>query len=87
TTADAGRNLTLNSGRDALLQGAQVSGESVKADIGRDLLIASEQDRDHYDIKQTGSSVGGSVIGGAGIGGAGIGGSASLSGSRDKMNS
>ncbi|MBK0000013.1 hemagglutinin repeat-containing protein [Erwinia sp. S38] len=82
TTADAGRNLTLNSGRDALLQGAQVSGESVKADIGRDLLIASEQDRDHYDMKQTGSSVGGSVIGGAGIGG-----SASLSGSRDKMNS
>ncbi|MCW1877825.1 hemagglutinin repeat-containing protein [Erwinia sp. INIA-01] len=82
TTADAGRNLTLNSGRDALLQGAQVSGKSVKADIGRDLLIASEQDRDHYDMKQTGSSVGGSVIGGAGIGG-----SASLSGSRDKMNS
>ena len=82
TTADAGRNLTLNSGRDALLQGAQVSGESVKADIGRNLLIASEQDRDRYDMKQTGSSVGGSVIFGAGIGG-----SASLSGSRDKMNS
>jgi len=82
TTADAGRTLTLNSGRDALLQGAQVSGESIKADIGRNLLIASEQDRDRYDMKQTGSSVGGSVIFGAGIGG-----SASLSGSRDKMNS
>ncbi|MEJ4044317.1 two-partner secretion domain-containing protein [Erwinia sp. SLM-02] len=82
TTADAGRNLTLNSGHDTVLQGAQVSGDSVKADIGHNLQIASEQDRDHYDMKQTGSSVGGSVIGGMGIGG-----SASLSGSRDRMNS
>ncbi|MFG1172494.1 hemagglutinin repeat-containing protein [Erwiniaceae bacterium CAU 1747] len=82
TTADAGRTVTVTSGRDTLLQGAQVSGETIKAEVGHNLLIASEQDRDHYEMKQSSSSAGGSLIAGAGTGG-----SASVSASRDKMNS
>nr|WP_232282109.1 hemagglutinin repeat-containing protein [Yersinia enterocolitica] len=34
------------------MQGAQVSGETVKADVGRDLLLQSQQDSDRYDSKQ-----------------------------------
>ncbi|NIL29062.1 hypothetical protein HB980_21290, partial [Yersinia massiliensis] len=36
TTVNAGNLINLTSGRDALLQGAQVSGETVKMDVGRD---------------------------------------------------
>ena len=46
------------SGRDTLLQGAQVSGEKVKADVGRNLTLASEQDSDRYDSKQQSVSAG-----------------------------
>ncbi|WP_326492161.1 hemagglutinin repeat-containing protein [Aeromonas jandaei] len=35
TTLTAGDTLTLKSGRDSTLLGAQVSGDKVKADIGR----------------------------------------------------
>lgn len=41
TTVDAGNRVTINTGRDATIAGAQVSGETVVADIGRDLTIAS----------------------------------------------
>ncbi|EOZ3155972.1 hemagglutinin repeat-containing protein, partial [Yersinia enterocolitica] len=41
------------------MQGAQVSGETVKADVGRDLLLQSQQDSDRYDSKQQDASVGG----------------------------
>ncbi|QCT20231.1 hypothetical protein FEM41_11510 [Jejubacter calystegiae] len=82
TTVDAGRQVSLSSGRDTLLQGAQVSGESIKAEVGRNLTMRSEQDSDRYDMKQSSSSAGASVTWGAGASG-----SASVSASRDKMHS
>ncbi|MDR7344207.1 filamentous hemagglutinin [Pantoea alhagi] len=60
TTLDSGGNVALNSGRDATLNGAQVTGNNVTADIGRDLLIRSQQDSDRYDSKQTSFGAGGS---------------------------
>ncbi|HHT0188780.1 TPA: hemagglutinin repeat-containing protein, partial [Raoultella planticola] len=60
TTVDAGNRLTLNSGRDTTLTGAQVSGDTVIADIGRNLTLTSEQDSDRYDSKQQNASAGGS---------------------------
>ncbi|MEM6051231.1 hemagglutinin repeat-containing protein, partial [Erwinia sp. P7711] len=53
TTLDAGHQLTLTSGRDTTLAGAQVSGEKVVADVGRDLTLSSLQDSNNYDSKQT----------------------------------
>ncbi len=64
-----------------MLQGAQVSGETVKADVGRDLLLQSQQDSDRYDSKQQDASVGGSFNFGS------MTGSASINASRDKMHS
>jgi filamentous hemagglutinin len=62
STVEAGRQVSLSSGRDTLLQGAQVSGESIKAEVGRNLTMRSEQDSDRYDMKQSSSSA---VSGGA----------------------
>ncbi|NBM94270.1 MULTISPECIES: hemagglutinin repeat-containing protein [unclassified Proteus (in: enterobacteria)] len=59
TTLDAGNKLTLNSGQDTTLKGAQVSGEQVTINVGRDLTLQSEQDSDRYDAKQQEVSVGG----------------------------
>ena len=59
TTLDAGHKLTLNSGQDTTLKGAQVSGEQVTVKVGRDLTLQSEQDSDRYDAKQQEISVGG----------------------------
>ncbi|WP_312998182.1 hemagglutinin repeat-containing protein [Leclercia sp.] len=81
TTVDAGNQLTINSGRDTTLAGAQVSGETVVADIGRDLTITSLQDSDHYDSRQH------SVSGGVGYTFGAGGFSGSISASRDKMSS
>ncbi|CNL96262.1 adhesin/hemagglutinin [Yersinia frederiksenii] len=81
TTVNAGNLINLTSGRDALLQGAQVSGETVTAQISRDLLLQSQQDSDNYDSKQT------SVSGGISVAVIGAGGSANLSMSRDKLHS
>ncbi|MCU6678623.1 hemagglutinin repeat-containing protein [Leclercia tamurae] len=81
TTVNAGRQVTLLTGRDATLTGAQVSGETVKADIGRNLTLTSEQDSDRYDSKQQNASAGGSFSIGS------MTGSASVNLSRDKMHS
>ncbi|MEB6645966.1 hemagglutinin repeat-containing protein [Enterobacter kobei] len=81
TTVNAGDTLTIVSGRDTNLTGAQVSGESVLADIGRNLTITSEQDTDRYDSKQQNASAGGSFTFGT------MSGSASVNYSRDSMNS
>ncbi|EPX9372607.1 hemagglutinin repeat-containing protein [Yersinia ruckeri] len=81
TQVDSGGTLSLHSGRDTSLIGAQASGESIKADVGRDLLLQSQQDSDNYDAKQTSTSGGISM---AVVGG---GGSANLSMSRDKLHS
>ncbi|WP_420536484.1 hemagglutinin repeat-containing protein [Escherichia coli] len=79
TTVDAGNRLTIISGRDTTLTGAQAGGETVKVDAGRHLTLTSEQDSDRYDSKQQNASAGGSI----GTGSA----SASVSHSRDKMHS
>ncbi|WP_145553849.1 hemagglutinin repeat-containing protein, partial [Yersinia bercovieri] len=44
TQIDTGGTLSLHSGRDTALIGAQASGETVKVDVGRDLLLQSQQD-------------------------------------------
>ncbi|MCW7763098.1 hemagglutinin repeat-containing protein [Photorhabdus luminescens] len=81
TQIDAGHQVTLKSGQDTLLKGAQVSGEKVTADVGRHLNLQSEQDRDNYDSKQE------NVSAGAGFTYGSMSGSASVNVSRDKMHS
>ena len=44
TTVAAGNALTIHSGRDTTLDGAQVSGNAVSVDVGRDLTMSSEKD-------------------------------------------
>ncbi|MBN6134367.1 hemagglutinin repeat-containing protein, partial [Escherichia coli] len=60
TTLDAGRYLTLTSGQNTTLSGAQVSGEKVTADVGNNLTISSLQDSDRYDSRQNSVAAGGS---------------------------
>ena len=81
TQVSAGSQVTMVSGRDTTLQGAQVSGEKVKAEVGRNLTLASEQDSDRYDSKQQSTSAGGSFTFGS------MTGSASVNASRDRMHS
>ena len=81
TTLTAGNRLSLNAGRDTTLTGAQVRGDSVKVDTGRNLTLTSEQDSDRYDSKQQNASAGGSFTFGS------MTGSASVNLSQDKMHS
>ncbi|HAW0750635.1 TPA: filamentous hemagglutinin, partial [Escherichia coli] len=81
TTVDAGNRLTIISGRDTTLTGAQAGGETVKVDAGRHLTLTSEQDSDRYDSKRQNASAGGSFTFGS------MSGSASVNLSRDKMHS
>ncbi|WP_282808193.1 hemagglutinin repeat-containing protein [Hafnia alvei] len=81
STLDSGGTVTLNSGRDALLNGAQVSGDKVVADIGRDLWMSSQQDSNDYTSKQNSVAAGGSFTFGS------MSGSGYLSASQDKMKS
>ena len=53
TTLDAGKQVSLISGRDTALKGAQVSADKIAANVGRDLLLQSLQDSDDYKSKQT----------------------------------
>ncbi|WP_445972367.1 hemagglutinin repeat-containing protein [Klebsiella pasteurii] len=79
TTLSAGERMTIVSGRDTTLTGAQVSGHQVTMDVGRNLTLDSEQDSDNYDSKQRSGSVGASGSMG--------GGSGSLNLSQSKMHS
>ncbi|WP_447885274.1 hemagglutinin repeat-containing protein [Serratia fonticola] len=81
TTLDAGNHLSLSSGRDTTLKGAQASGEKITVDVGRDLTLQSEQDSDRYDAKQQNASAGGSFTFGS------MTGSANVSASQDKLHS
>ncbi|WP_406915822.1 contact-dependent inhibition toxin CdiA [Enterobacter quasiroggenkampii] len=81
TTLDAGQNVNLTSGRDTVLKGAQINGDKVTADVGRDLTLSSLQDSDKYNSKQQSMNAGASYTWGAGSG------SGSFSISRDKMKS
>ncbi|MBD8163321.1 hemagglutinin repeat-containing protein, partial [Erwinia persicina] len=81
TTLDSGGNVSLNSGRDTTLTGAQVNGNQVSADVGRNLTITSQQDSDRYDSKQTSLGAGGSFTFGSTTA------SGYISASQDKMHS
>ncbi|MHC3908035.1 hemagglutinin repeat-containing protein [Achromobacter marplatensis] len=60
TQVSARDNLTLISGRDTVMMGAQARADSIRADIGRNLTIASQQDTDRYNAKQSQVNAGGS---------------------------
>ncbi len=81
TTLDSGGKVSLHSGQDASLTGAQVNGNQVTADIGRNLTITSLQDSNHYDSKQGSVSAGGSFTFGT------MTGSGYVNFSQDKMHS
>jgi filamentous hemagglutinin len=55
----ASNNLSLSSGGDTTLKGAQTSGEKITAAVGGNLNLESQQDSSHYDSQQT--SAGASV--------------------------
>lgn len=81
TTLDAGKQVSLISGRDTVLKGAQVSADQIKATVGRDLTLQSLQDTDDYKSKQTDVSGGASFTIGT------MTGSGSLSISKSKIDS
>ena len=81
TTIDAGNRISINSGDDTTIAGAQVSGNSVVADIGGDLTISSLQDSNYYDSSQK------SISGGASFSFGTMTGSAGISAANDKMDS
>ncbi|MEX5543999.1 hemagglutinin repeat-containing protein [Pseudomonas pergaminensis] len=81
TTLDAGKQVSLISGRDTVLKGAQVSADQIKATVGRDLTLQSLQDTDDYKSKQTDVSGGASFTIGT------MTGSGSLSVSKSKIDS
>lgn len=81
TSVNAGNQLTMNSGRDTTLEGAQVSAQKIVADIKRNLTVSSQQDTDRYDTKQSNVSGGASFTFGSMTGGG------SLSVSQSKIQS
>ncbi|MDX7665245.1 hemagglutinin repeat-containing protein, partial [Enterobacter asburiae] len=81
TTIDSGKNVTLKSGHDTVLDGAQVNGNKIVADAGHDLLMRSQQNNSDYDSKQTSVAAGGSFTFGT------MSGSGYINASQDKMKS
>ncbi|MFT2929930.1 contact-dependent inhibition toxin CdiA [Enterobacter sp. HK-058-C-ECC] len=81
TTIDSGKNVTLKSGHDTVLAGAQVNGNKIMADVGHDLLMRSQQNNSDYDSKQTSVAAGGSFTFGT------MSGSGYINASQDKMKS
>ncbi len=78
----AGQAATMASATgDTVLNGAQVNGNRIIADVGHDLLISSQQDTSKYDSKQTSVAAGGSFTFGS------MTGSGYIAASRDKMKS
>ncbi|WNJ11961.1 hemagglutinin repeat-containing protein [Enterobacter cloacae] len=81
TTLDSGGTVSMTSGRDAILNGAQISGDKIVADIGRDLWMSSQQDSNDYKSTQNSTAAGGSFSFGS------MTGSGYISASQDKMKS
>ncbi len=75
TTLNANNTLTLISGRDTTLEGAQATGKTVIANIGRNLTLTSQQDSNDYERKDVAAGIDVAV----GTGGASVSGYASLS--------
>ncbi|PXV58498.1 filamentous hemagglutinin family N-terminal domain-containing protein [Dyella jiangningensis] len=67
TTINATHGLSITSGGDTTIQGAQAKGETVLANIGGNLNIASEQDTDDFHSKQ--QQIGVTVATGSGMSG------------------
>ncbi|WP_072223038.1 hemagglutinin repeat-containing protein, partial [Enterobacter asburiae] len=78
---DSGKNVTLKSGHDTVLDGAQVNGNKIVADVGHDLLMRSQQNNSDYNSKQTSVAAGGSFTFGT------MSGSGYINASQDKMKS
>ncbi len=72
TNVEAGDTLTVRSGHDTTLDGAQAAAKRVVADIGHDLTIRSEQDTMQYHADQKQVSAGASFTYGTGGGSANI---------------
>ncbi|MGA9618600.1 MAG: hemagglutinin repeat-containing protein [Serratia proteamaculans] len=70
-TINAGNNAILISGRDTIMTGAQVSADTVLANIGRDLVMTSEQDSITSDYDRKSGGVHGSFTFGSMTGSAG----------------
>ncbi|QIQ22034.1 two-partner secretion domain-containing protein [Zophobihabitans entericus] len=66
---DAGNNLNITTGRDMNIIGGIVKGDTVTADIGNNLNIASLQDTDNYDYDKISGSISGSFGPSSGAGG------------------
>ncbi len=81
TSIDSGKTVTIRSGNDTVLNGAQVNGNKIVADVGHDMLMSSQQDTNKYDSKQSSVAAGGSFTSGS------MTGSGYISASRDKMKS
>jgi filamentous hemagglutinin len=81
TTLDSGKTVTLTSGHDTVLNGAQVNGNKIVADVGHDLLMGSQQNNNDYDSKQSSVAAGGSFTFGT------MSGSGYINASQDKMKS
>lgn len=81
TTVDSGGTTTLSSGRDTTLAGAQVSGNTLIADVGRNLWLSSLQDSNNYHSKQESFGAGGSFTFGS------MTGSGYINASQDKIKS
>lgn len=75
---NANDTLTLISGNDATIKGAQLTGNAVLANVGNNLLIQSEQDTDDFAGRQ--QQVGGEMV-------IGVGGGGSFSYNQSKANS
>ena len=52
TQVTASNTFTMTSGRDANLRGAEVAGNTIDANVGRDLNVQSQQDTSKYDSEQ-----------------------------------
>ncbi|MCT4700307.1 contact-dependent inhibition toxin CdiA, partial [Enterobacteriaceae bacterium H20N1] len=81
TRVNARDELSMSSGRDTVIAGAQALGEKIVADVGRDLLVSSLQDTDDYTSWQKDVSGGASFTFGT------MTGSASLNISNSKTKS
>jgi filamentous hemagglutinin len=81
TQLGAGNQVSLKSGQDTWLKGAQVSGDKAVVDAGRNLSLQSEQDKNNYGSKQQNASAGASFTYGS------MSGSASVNASQQKMDS
>ncbi|WP_455813240.1 hemagglutinin repeat-containing protein [Pseudomonas graminis] len=82
SVVDASDKLVVNSDRDIILKGSNLSGNQVEVNAGRDLLIASQQDKAKYDSKDSSSGFSASICVPPICAGTTVQGSANISGSQ-----